>query len=588
MSFVDYIKLLVRKRRADVSESETLLNRCLPTIDLTLLGVGSMLGGGLYVATTDIASKMAGPAIVLSLLIAAVPAILASLCYAEFGARLSRTGSSFSYTYYSLGEIWAFMVGWQLLLENVVAASLMAQTMSAFVDDICAERISTFFEEHLAFLHNGDSFFRPDFLAFAFAFVFTVLNASGTKHAALFIRVASIVNLLTIIFLVLTGFYYMEPGNWASLSKFAPFGFGGILDGAALSYFAFLGFDVLNNASEEVNHPKRSVPFAQSTSTYIGVFTYLITAAVITLVIPYSRMPPGGSLPLALGKEGFRVGQYVVGIGGIFALGISFLAYNFSASRIMYAMSQDHLLCPLLYKINARTQVPIRAVMACGLASSLACLFVDFRNLMGIVSIGTLVAYAAISAAVLLERYRPPEPRRADDSDAADSQDENANPTCCGRILNRHQRRFTQLSSVGGRISETATADTYRRASVALGCLFFTAFALTLCISPLKGLRLLLQCNGWVIATTCLAGGVYVLAIVVLVFLPRCSPTHAHATPCVPVTTLVSISLNIYLVGSLSTFTWAIFIVWMFVGELREISVQQDYLKVVLASINQD
>ena len=578
MSFGNFLKLLVRTRRVDIAESDTLFNRCLSAVDLTLLGVGSMLGAGLYVAAVEIARSTAGPAIVLSLLIAAFPAILSSLCYAEFGSRISRTGSSYVYTYFSLGEIWSFVVGWNLILETTIATALMGHEMSRFVNNICGNQISGFLESHLGSYHVRGFLPYPDFLGCAFVLMLTILTASGARLSALFIRVATIINLLVILFVILSGFYFMNVENWSSLQKFAPFGFGGILDGAALSYFSFLGFDILNNASEETKHPKRSIPFAGNVSTYIGVLIYLITAAMLTLMIPYTHLPPQSILPEAFEHEGFLIGKYFVAVGGLFALSTALLGYNFAGSRILYAMSNDGLIFPFFKKISVSRQVPLRAVSVCGLAAACVCLFLDVHDMVEMLSIGTLLAYTAIPIAVLLERYRPRQETLGRDLDEDSDQDENANPSAFEKFLRRKPSGVAKVSRADRLLSETATKETHRLASIGVACLAFAAFGLSLSVSPTKGMQFLKKGHPWVTASACLTGLMYILATVLLFILPRRTPSSYHVVPYVPLLPLMSISINVYLLGNLASLTWATFSIWMFIGEFLFFLSKVNYL----------
>ena len=214
MNCNNFLKLLFRSRRHDLAGEDTLFNRCLTILDVTLLGMCSMLGPGLYVATGQIARDTAGPAIVISLIIAAIPAILSSTCYAEFSARVSRTGSSYVYTYIALGEIWAFIVGWNVILENILAIALLGNEFSKFMNSISGDRMYSFMKENVANWDvNGIRPF-PDFIAFAIVIIFIVLSATGPRKPALFMRLATTINLLVILFVILSGFYFMDTTNW--------------------------------------------------------------------------------------------------------------------------------------------------------------------------------------------------------------------------------------------------------------------------------------------------------------------------------------------------------------------------------------
>lgn len=574
MSCTNFLKLLFRSRRHDLTDEDTLFERCLTVLDVILLGVGSMLGPGLYVATGQIARDTAGPAIVISLVIAAIPAILSSLCYAEFSARVSKTGSSYVYTYIGLGEIWAFIIGWNLILENILASALLGNEFSKFMNSISGGRIYKFMTENVA--HWRVKGFRsfPDFIAFAIVLVFSVLSATGPRKPALFMRLASLINLLVVLFVVLSGFYFMDTSNWETLEKFAPYGFNGIMTGASLSYFAFLGFDIINSASEETKNPKRVVPFANAVSTYVGVLIYLITAAILTLIIPYKKLSLYSPLPDAFTYTGFHIGKYFVAIGGFFGMSAALLTFNYAGTRIIYAMANDGLLFQILAKINNRTRVPLRAALLCGSSAAVMALFLDLNDLVEMLSIGTLMAYTAVPLAVLLERYRPLDLSEFHSNREDEDLTEDGGVTCCGKLRERIKRTYSAPSTqyhsktdLRARLGGTPSEDTHRMAGMAAACLLFAFLGFSLTVSPGTGLPLIIQQNPVVLFVSCLMALIAVLALVILFLLPTKRVRIFHAVPCTPFVPLASILLNIYLLTNLSRWTWARFTAWMFLGK---------------------
>lgn len=575
MSCTNFLKLLFRSRRNDLTGEDTLFNRCLTVLDVILLGMGSMLGPGLYVATGQIARDTAGPAIVISLVIAAVPAILSSLCYAEFAARVSKTGSSYVYTYLALGEIWAFIIGWNLILENVLASALLGNEFSKFVNSVSGQRISKFMTENVA--HWSVKGFRqfPDFIAFTVVIVFTVLAATGPRKPALFMRFATLINLLVVLFIVLTGFYFMDTTNWETIEKFAPYGFNGIMTGASLSYFSFLGFDIINSASEETNNPRRVVPFANAVSTYIGVFIYLITAAILTLIIPYKKLSVYSPLTDAFSYTGFGIGKYFVAIGGFFGMSTAILTFNYAGTRLIYAMANDGLLFQSLAKISNRTRIPLRATLIFGFSAAGISLFLDLNDLVEMLSIGTLMAYTAVSLAVLLERYRPLPLLEFQTDGEDDDMTEDEAITCCGKLSEGIKKRLHKPSTVYGtkndlrsRLGEKPSDETHRLAGIAAACLLFAVYGFSMTVSPGSGLAHITQQNPVIIFVSCLMVLIIILSMVLLFLLPTNRMRVVHAVPCTPFVPLTSIFTNIYLLTNLSRWTWARFAAWMFIGKL--------------------
>lgn len=575
MSCINFLKLLFRSRRNNLTDEDTLFNRCLTVLDVILLGMGSMLGPGLYVATGQIARDTAGPAIVISLVIAAVPAILSSLCYAEFAARVSKTGSSYVYTYLALGEIWAFIIGWNLILENVLASALLGNQFSKFLNSVSGDRISKYMTENVA--HWSVKGFRqfPDFTAFIIIIICTVLAATGPRKPALFMRFATLVNLLVVLFVVLSGFYFMDTTNWETLERFAPYGFDGIMKGASLSYFAFLGFDIINSASEETNNPRRVVPFANAVSTYIGVFIYLITAAILTLIIPYKKLSFYSPLTDAFSYTGFHIGKYFVAIGGFFGMSTAILAFSYAGTRLIYAMANDGLLFQSLAKVSNSTRIPLRAALIFGISAASIALFLDLNDLVEMLSIGTLMAYTAVSLAVLLERYRPlPLSEFQTDGEDDDDTTEDETVTCCGRINEGIKKRFSKSSTMykaktdlRSRFGEKPSEETHRMAGIASACLLFAVYGFCMTVSPGSGLYHITQLNPVVIFVSCLMALISILSLVLLFLLPTKRMRILHAVPCTPFVPLTSILTNIYLLTNLSRWTWARFAAWMFIGE---------------------
>lgn len=574
MSCINFLKLLFRSRRHDLTDEDTLFNRCLTVLDVILLGMGSMLGPGLYVATGQIARDTAGPAIVISLAVAAVPAILSSLCYAEFSARVSKTGSSYVYTYIALGEIWAFAIGWNLILENVLASALIGNEFSKFINSISGDRIYKFMTKHVA--HWSVRGFRPfpDVIAFTIIMIFTVLSATGPRKPALFMRVSTLINLLVVLFVVLSGFYFMDTSNWETLEKFAPYGFNGIMTGASLSYFAFLGFDIINSSSEETKNPKRVVPFANAVSTYVGVFIYLITAAILTLIIPYKKLSFYSPLPDAFTYKGFHIGKYFVAIGGFCGMSSALLTFIYAGTRLIYAMANDGLLFQVLAKINNRTNIPLRAALLCGTSAAVIALFLDLTDLVEMLSIGTLLAYTAVPLAVLLERYRSLELSEFHTERQEEDMPDDGGVTCCGKLQERIKTTYSTSSKeypskhdFRRTLGDEPSEHTHRMAGVAAACLLFAFFGFSLTVSPGGTLLLIIKRNPVVLFVSCLMAVIFILAMVLLFLLPTKRVRIFHAVPCVPFVPLTSILFNIYLLTNLSRWTWARFAVWMFLGK---------------------
>ena len=574
MSCTRFLALLSRKKIDDFDESETLFRRCLGVIELTLIGIGSMLGPGLYVATGEIARTTTGPAIIVSLIIAAIPVILTSFCYAEFASRFTRTGSSYSYSYSSLGEIWAFIVGWNLIIEYVLQSALIANGVTSFLNSMSGGQIDTIMRENVANWHASGFSSYPNVLALACLTAITLIAICGIKPTSTFCISATIISVFTAVFIIVVGFYFSNFQNWSTPEKFAPFGFKGIILGAASSYFCYIGFDTLTTASEEVIDPKRSIPIATNASTYMGVLLYLGVSALLTLMIPYNKLAPGAALPASFEYKDFVLAKYFVGCGGIFAMFTAMLCNMLAGPRILYAMATDGLLFSCFAKISAKTSVPVYGTVFCWILSAISALFLDLQELVEMVSIGTLIAYAATAVGVLVIRYEPLE--EPDISRCASPvtqwftqffyKHQNSQPS----NHSNHSEDETQEHNTSGDLNGATILPnqlTSLVAKVSIVLMGFSFFGFSLVVT--RGIYIKDDYQSWFIAFGCVTGLVTIFALINLVMQPRRRVEFGYTTPWVPVTPIVIILINVLLLANLRAITWARFAVTMFFGKLE-------------------
>lgn len=255
------VKRFTQKKHVDPkSLSRTELSRCLSIFDLTSLGIGSTLGAGIYVIAGEVARSVAGPAIVLSFFIAAVASILSGLCYAEFGARVPKAGSAYIYSYVTVGELCAFVIGWNLFLEYVIGGSSVARAWSEYFDSVFDNRIRNFTLNNIGEIHASGLSNYPDFFAFLLALLVTLILAIGVKNSSRFNNLFTGINLFVILFITCVGIYFAKAQNWTR--NFAPFGVSGIFSGAATCFYAFVGFDVIATTGEEARNPSRAIPIS--------------------------------------------------------------------------------------------------------------------------------------------------------------------------------------------------------------------------------------------------------------------------------------------------------------------------------------
>ncbi|EDK97467.1 solute carrier family 7 (cationic amino acid transporter, y+ system), member 4, isoform CRA_a, partial [Mus musculus] len=354
-----FCQKLNRLKPLEESSMETSLRRCLSTLDLTLLGVGGMVGSGLYVLTGTVAKDMAGPAVLLSFLVAAVASLLAALCYAEFGARVPRTGSAYLFTYVSMGEIWAFLIGWNVLLEYLIGGAAVARAWSGYLDAIFNHSIRNFTESHLGVWQVPFLAHYPDFLAAGILLVASAFVSCGARVSSWLNHTFSAISLIVILFIIVLGFILARPHNWsAEEGGFAPFGFSGILAGTATCFYAFVGFDVIAASSEEAKNPRWAVPMAIAISLSLAAGAYILVSTVLTLMVPWHSLDPDSALADAFYRRGYSWAGFIVAVGSICAMNTVLLSNLFSLPRIVYAMAADGLFFQVFARVHPRTQPP--------------------------------------------------------------------------------------------------------------------------------------------------------------------------------------------------------------------------------------
>lgn len=275
------LKIFARKKFVDPSTiHRTELSRCLTKLDMTSLGVASTLGAGVYVLAGILSRNVAGPGLVLSFFIAAVASLLAGLCYAEFGARVPRVGSAFTFSYVTIGELCAFIIGWNLVLEYIIGTSSLARAWSSYLDSaLLNDAIRNLTMSGIGKLGATGIFATyPDFLAFLLTLVVTGLLCFNVKLTCLATTIITALNLIVITFIIILGGTYAEGKNWTN--DFLPYGFSGVLAAAASAFYAFVGFDVIATTVEESNNPSKDVPVATVLTIGEHIFLFIFSLCV--------------------------------------------------------------------------------------------------------------------------------------------------------------------------------------------------------------------------------------------------------------------------------------------------------------------
>ncbi|XP_014228432.1 probable cationic amino acid transporter [Trichogramma pretiosum] len=386
------------------SGSKQKLEKCLTTLDLTSLGVGSCVGTGMYLVAGMVARAVAGPGVVVSFFIAALASIFSGACYAEFGVRVPHTtGSAYMYSYVTVGELIAFIIGWNMILEYLIGTAACACALSACLDALADGAISESIGDTF-----GTIFGRPpDFVAFVITLLMMTLMAAGARKSLLFNNVLNAVNLSVWVFIMAAGLFYVDSANWSEHKGFLPYGWSGVFTGAATCFYAFIGFDIIATTGEEATNPKRSIPLAIVSSLVIILIAYVTSSMILTLIVPYDEVDQDSALVEMFGQVGAYKCKYIVAVGALAGLTVSMFGSMFPMPRIVYAMASDGLIFRQLSQVWPMTGTPVLATLASGLAAAFAALIVRLEVLVEMMSIGTLLAYTLVSTCVLILRYQP-------------------------------------------------------------------------------------------------------------------------------------------------------------------------------------
>ncbi|WP_142335932.1 amino acid permease [Bacillus pseudomycoides] len=380
------------------------LNQTLGAVDLTLLGIGAIIGTGIFVLTGIVAAKHAGPAIVLSFVLAAIVCACVAFCYAEFASTVPVSGSVYSYTYITLGEIFAFIVGWCVMLEYLLATSAVAAGWSAYFQSLLLGfhiKVPTLFASAPDMGKGG----IIDLPAVCIILVVTFLLSRGAKESARINNVMVIIKIAVILGFIIIGGQYVKPENW---QPFLPFGFHGVIGGAATVFFAFLGFDAVATAAEEVKRPQRNVPIGLLVSLCICTILYIGVSFVLTGMVPFTELNVADPVAYALRVVGQDKIAGLLSVGAIAGLTTVLLVAMFAFIRISYSMSRDGLLPKKLSRVHKRFQTPFLNTWITGILAALLAGLVDLNLLANLVNMGTITAFIFVSIAVIVLRKTKP------------------------------------------------------------------------------------------------------------------------------------------------------------------------------------
>jgi APA family basic amino acid/polyamine antiporter len=432
------------------SENKTGLKRTLTATNLTTLGIGAIIGAGIFVITGQAAAQYAGPAILISFIISGVACAFAGLCYAEFASMIPIAGSAYTYAYATMGEFFAWLIGWDLILEYLFAASTVSVGWSGYVvsflrdfgihipayltaasgsilievpgtgwvsetkniiTDLAAKGIDVASLPHLVAWINLPAMFIIGLL--------TILLVIGIKESANFNNVMVIVKVSVILLFIAIGFFFVKSANWTpfippNTGEFGHFGWSGILRAAGVIFFAYIGFDAVSTAAQESKNPRRDMPIGIMGSLGISTILYILVAIVLTGIVSYTFLNVADPMAVgvnALGESMFWL-RPIIKIAAIAGLSSVILVMMLGQPRIFYSMSNDGLLPPVFSKVHPKFRTPYISTILTGTVAMIFAGILPISVLSELVSIGTLLAFAIVCIAVIVLRRTKPDIHR--------------------------------------------------------------------------------------------------------------------------------------------------------------------------------
>ena len=420
------------------------LKRALGSINLVTLGIGAIIGAGIFVLTGQAAAQYAGPAIMLSYVLAGAGCAFAGLCYAEFASLIPIAGSAYTYGYATLGEIVAWIIGWDLILEYAFGAATVASgwssTLVAFLQDYGLSLPPKICDVPGAKWSMVDGRWAPDstytleqmaratqhtttvfnLVAFLAIMAVTTILIIGIKESANFNTGIVFVKLIAVFTFIAVALPYVlnhtaqSHANWAvfvppNSGSFGAFGWSGVLRGASVVFFAYIGFDAVSTAAQEARNPQKDMPVGILGSLAVCTILYIVVSGLLTATVHYSRLNIGAPVSLAIRETGVKWGSYIVNAGALAGLSTVMLVMMLGQSRVFYSMAHDGLLWKWAGDIHPKFRTPWKSTAVTGLGAALFGSLVPIGSLGQMVSIGTLLAFVIVCAAVWILRVRRPD-----------------------------------------------------------------------------------------------------------------------------------------------------------------------------------
>ena len=404
---MSFMKSLFRVKSAHhETHHQNTLRKCLTATDLTLLGIGAIIGAGIFVLTGIAAATKAGPAIIFSYILASFACGFSALAYAELAASVGGCGSAYGYAFAGIGEFIAWIIGWDLLLEYSMVVSTVSIGWGSYLQN-ALQAIGITLPARLLTdpFHGGMMNLPPALIILLLASVLT----AGAKQSARFNQLIVYTKLFVIAIFIAIALFHFDIQNW---KPFLPFGLQGIVNGAGLIFFAYIGFDAVSTAAEETINPGRDLPRGIMASLLICTVTYAIVSALLTGMIHYPQLNVSSPVSTALLSFGYRFAASIVSIGAIAGLTTVILVMFYGFTRVFLAMARDGLLPNLFVKIDTKRQTPNRLIWFIAIIMAFIAGFIPINEVANLTNIGTLSAFVAVCCSVVVMRYTKPDMKR--------------------------------------------------------------------------------------------------------------------------------------------------------------------------------
>ena len=403
----DVFRKMPVERLLSYNQGNKGLKKVLGAFELTMLGIGAIIGTGIFVLTGVAAADYAGPALVLSFIISGMACAFAALCYAELSSMIPISGSAYTFGYVGLGEIWGWIIGWDLILEYCVAVAAVSIGWSGYMTNILSLIGINLPQSLIAAPASGGIINLPAILILA---LIAGLLLLGAKESAKLNNILVSIKISVVLLFIVLGFSHVDTANW---HPFMPYGWSGVFSGAAIVFFAYIGFDAVSTAAEEVKNPQKDLPKGIIGSLAICTILYIVVSAILTGMVPYLEFKNNAApVAYALSKVGINWGSALVSVGAVCGITSVLLVMMYGGTRLFYALSRDGLLPKGFSQVSQKTGAPKKSIILVFIATALVAGFLPIGRVAELTNIGTLAAFVVVSISVIILRKSRPDLNR--------------------------------------------------------------------------------------------------------------------------------------------------------------------------------